>query len=137
MSKKPLDHELAAEYMEKLEHPMRSAIAEVREMILRTNADMTEKIKWNAPSFCHRGKDRITFQLNGVKGGGFRLVFHCGSQKSSYEGKEPLLADDTKLLRWPSPDRAVLTVSSEAEYENIRDQLPSLCARWIEATEEL
>lgn len=57
--------EQVAKFMSSLEHPFKEEIAEVRKIILGTNSRITEKIKWNAPSFCVDDEDRITFNLHG------------------------------------------------------------------------
>ena len=39
------------EFMEKLDHPFKAEVQTMREMIRNVNKDITEQIKWNAPSF--------------------------------------------------------------------------------------
>jgi hypothetical protein len=51
----------------------------VREIILSAHPGITERIKWNAPSFCIDGDDRITFRLQ--PGDRVQLVFHRGARK--------------------------------------------------------
>jgi len=66
-------HEQVLEFLQKLEHPLKLQIEEVRRIILDSNDQISEHIKWNAPSFCINEQDRITFNLHGNEG--FRLVF--------------------------------------------------------------
>lgn len=71
-------------FLQQLEHPLNQEVQEVRKIILQTNSQITEHIKWNAPSFCINEEDRITFNFYGANK--FRLVFHCGSR--NFERRE-------------------------------------------------
>lgn len=51
------------EFLRGLEHPLKDGIQELRVAILASDDEITEHIKWNAPSFCFRGDDRVTFRL--------------------------------------------------------------------------
>ena len=46
----------------------------VREIVLSSEKEITEHMNWNAPSFCFRGDDRITFNIHGE--GTLLLIFH-------------------------------------------------------------
>ncbi|WP_234978377.1 DUF1801 domain-containing protein [Bacillus tuaregi] len=59
--------EQVTEFMDELQHPLKEEISMVRQIILSTDQKITEHIKWNAPSFCYDGEDRITLTLM-VKG---------------------------------------------------------------------
>ncbi|WP_243767421.1 DUF1801 domain-containing protein [Paenibacillus agricola] len=69
-------HQQIVEYMNNLEHPLKKEIEEVRKIILSANEQISEHIKWNAPSFCFENEDRVTFNLHSK--GYFRIVFHSG-----------------------------------------------------------
>lgn len=45
--------EQVALFLKELEHPLKDEIEEVRKIILSAADDITEQIKWNAPSFCY------------------------------------------------------------------------------------
>jgi uncharacterized protein YdhG (YjbR/CyaY superfamily) len=62
------------EFMEKLDHPFKAEVQMMREMIKSVNQDITEQIKWNAPSFSYRGESLVTFNLWEKKK--IHLVFH-------------------------------------------------------------
>ena len=59
------DKEQVRAYMNQLNHPMKAEIEMVRRIIAGADSRLTERIKWNAPSFCLDGDDRITFNLHG------------------------------------------------------------------------
>ena len=46
-----------------LDHPMKEGIERLRVAILDSNEEITEHVKWNAPSFRYAGEDRATFRL--------------------------------------------------------------------------
>ena len=50
-------------YLDQLDHPLKPEILKIREIIFSANPDLTEHIKWNAPSFCLDGEDKITFNI--------------------------------------------------------------------------
>ena len=62
------------EFMEKLDHPFKAEVQMMREMIKGVNQDITEQIKWNAPSFSYRGQSLVTFNLWEKQK--IHLVFH-------------------------------------------------------------
>jgi len=62
------------EFMEKLDHPFKAEVQMIREMIKNVNPDITEQIKWNAPSFSYKGESMVTFNLWEKKR--IHLVFH-------------------------------------------------------------
>jgi uncharacterized protein YdeI (YjbR/CyaY-like superfamily) len=43
------------EFMAKLDHPLKSELQRVREIILATDDKMTEVIKWGGPTFVYKG----------------------------------------------------------------------------------
>jgi uncharacterized protein YdhG (YjbR/CyaY superfamily) len=62
------------EFMEKLDHPFKAEVQMVREIIKNVNPDITEQIKWNAPTFSYQGEYLVTFNLWEKKR--IHLVFH-------------------------------------------------------------
>ena len=62
------------EFMEKLDHPFKAEVEMMRELIKNVNPDITEEIKWKAPSFSYKGEYLVTFNL--WEKGRIHLVFH-------------------------------------------------------------
>ncbi|WP_240703001.1 DUF1801 domain-containing protein [Cohnella luojiensis] len=125
-------HEQVVEYMNNLEHPLKNEIEEVRQIILSANNQITEHIKWNAPSFCFNNEDKVTFNLQGE--GFIRLIFHRGAKAKENVGKDPLFVDNTGLLDWVSGDRAIVKLTDMNDVKAKKDKLAELTAKWIEAT---
>ena len=61
-------------FMENLDHPFKAEVETLRKIIKRTNKEITEQIKWNAPSYAYRGEYLVTFNLRQTKR--VHLVFH-------------------------------------------------------------
>ena len=70
----PNQTEQVDEFMEKLDHPFKAEVQMIREMIKKVNKDITEEIKWKAPSFSYKGEYLVTFNLWEKKR--IHLVFH-------------------------------------------------------------
>lgn len=112
-----------------LDHPFKVEVLRLRDIILGANASITEQIKWNAPSFCYAGDDRITFRLHPPKAA--QLIFHRGAKKKigTFSFK-----DSTGLLTWLAPDRATVSFSSLEEVVANEQRLTQLVRDWMVAT---
>jgi hypothetical protein len=42
-------------FMDRLDHPFKAEVQKLREIIKGVSPDITEQIKWNAPTFSHDG----------------------------------------------------------------------------------
>jgi hypothetical protein len=124
--------EQVAEFMAKTNHPLKKAMETLREIILSANKGITEHIKWNGPSFCFNGDDRITFNLH--KNDCIIIVFHRGAKVKDSQGAGPLFKDATGLLEWASNDRAVVKLFSLQEVNEKKDNLKKIAAQWIKLT---
>ncbi|WP_295716020.1 DUF1801 domain-containing protein [Mucilaginibacter sp.] len=47
--------ELVTEYIQKLDGPVAEIVETIRQIVLSTNPEIGEEIKWNAPSFLYTG----------------------------------------------------------------------------------
>lgn len=131
-TKKLSGHEQVLKFLAELEHPLKPEIEEVRRIILRADEQLTEHIKWNAPSFCHRDEDRFTFNLRGK--GFFTLVFHRGAKVKDPVENGTLIEDTTGLLQWMANDRATVTFSDMDDVIAKQDRLTKLIHAWLKAT---
>lgn len=61
------------EYLEELDHPLKAEVQEIRKIILAVSPQITEEVKWNAPSFSYTDY-LATFNLHVTKH--VHLVFH-------------------------------------------------------------
>jgi hypothetical protein len=122
-------------FLEELVHPLKAEIEAVRSIILGANAQLTEHIKWKAPSFCMNNADRITFNLHGQDR--FLLIFHCGSKTTPHAKNGPLFEDDTKRLKWVTGDRATIKFKSMDDVLGMKNDLVHVINKWIQATEHI
>jgi hypothetical protein len=121
-----------ADFLKILQHPFKAEIEAVRKIVLGANKDLTEHIKWNAPSFAINGEDRITFNLQGK--GFFRLIFHCGAKARDRKSDTRLIEDTTGLLEWASPDRAIAKFGDMEDVRRKKDALVSTINKWLDKT---
>ena len=59
--------------MKKLDHPMKAETDALRTIIKNSNRNLSERIKWNAPSYYYK-EDIVTF--GPYRNGKVLLVFH-------------------------------------------------------------
>jgi len=97
--------------------------------------NLTETIKWNAPSFCDNGKDRMTIMLH--KKNIVGLILHTGV-KPKEDKKAPRLYDDrTGLLEWNSNIRATISFTTMDDFLAKRELFKKSVKTWISNTKDL
>jgi hypothetical protein len=129
MTSPPADRESAAvlALLAGLQHPHKGGIEALRRQILALDAHISEDVKWNAPSF--KLTDHFaTFRLHPPKH--IQLILHTGA-KVKRPAKAFTIDDPAGLLQWPAPDRAVLTLASDAELHLHMDQVVQLIRQWM------
>jgi uncharacterized protein YdeI (YjbR/CyaY-like superfamily) len=131
-AKKLDDNEQVVEFLKQSDHPLKEVMQAAREVILGANEEITEHIKWNAPSFCFNGVDRVTFNLH--NDAYVLLVFHRGAKVKDRQGDSPLLDDKTGLLEWITPDRANIKLHSLLDLNAKKDLLAEAVKQWIAVT---
>ncbi|NBW06911.1 MAG: DUF1801 domain-containing protein [Caulobacteraceae bacterium] len=119
------------EYRAALDAPTRDALDALRRIVMEAAPDLTEEIKWNAPSFAHKGRDRVTLGVE--PRGGYRIVLHRGAKAQDGEGFH--FDDPDKIATWPAPDRGVVRLRDATEIKDRAASLRAFITRWIAATE--
>jgi uncharacterized protein YdhG (YjbR/CyaY superfamily) len=109
------------EFMEKLDHPFKAEVQLIRDIIKSVNKDITEQIKWNAPSFSYKGEYLVTFNLWEKQK--IHLVFH--NQAISKVKSKLLEGDYDHRRRTYFSERNDIT-AKKAEIEKIITQLVKL-----------
>jgi len=115
------------QFLDELEHPLKAEIEAIRSLVLGANPGITEHVKWNAPSFCYGGEDRITLKLYPPRK--IQLVFHRGSKVK--DTADFRFHDDSGLLAWVAADRAVVAIQTMDELDEKRAALTAVINRWI------
>jgi hypothetical protein len=114
-------------YIAALDHPLKGVVEAVRAALIGSNPHIGEQIKWNAPSFTWRGEDRVTFNIRPKAP--VLLIFHRGAKAKDAAGFS--FGDETGLMDWKAPDRAVVTIGSEAEWATHGAAITGLIRRWM------
>jgi hypothetical protein len=92
---KPSEPEKVDAYMRKLKHPLAGVIEALRGIILSTDKEIGEEIKWNAPTFFYAGEmkpsdpkeyKRYIIVFNLFKKDCIRLVFPSGAKIKDTSG---------------------------------------------------
>ena len=117
-------------YMAALRHSRKDEIEHLRAIVLGASDGITERVKWNAPSFCWRGDDRVTMRLN--PGDRLQLVFHRGAKARPADDFR--FADLSGLIEWATADRGVLTVTGPDMLRNRASEIAGVVSAWMAAT---
>lgn len=116
------------EFLRKLRHPLKAEILEVRKAILSVSPEISEDIKWNAPSF--RTKEFFaTFHLRSQRE--VVLILHRGAKVKDNSTTEMKIADPQGLLRWLAKERALATLGAGKTLAANLPALKSVIREWI------
>lgn len=110
-----------------LAHPLAAEIAAVRKLMLSIAPEITEGVKWNAPSFWLtdwfatvnlRSRDSL------------QLILHRGA-KVKADGKALTLDDPKGLAKFLAPDRCLVTAGMGKSFTANRAALEALLRVWV------
>lgn len=118
------------QFLDDLNHPLRSEIERLRDIILSAHPNLTENIKWNGPNYCFKEEDRITMKIQPPKQ--IQLIFHRGAKKQ-VQPPAPLINDSSTLLLWKENDRAIASFKAIQDIENRKSDLTQVIKDWIQA----
>ncbi len=102
----------------------------LRSIIKKVHPGLTERIKWNAPSYVLDGEDRITFNLMN-KEGVVKLILHMGAIRKENKKGAPVLADDTGLVAWQSDIRGIVSFTGVADIQAKQADVADIIKRWL------
>jgi uncharacterized protein YdhG (YjbR/CyaY superfamily) len=97
--------------------------------------DLTKIIKWNAPSFCDDGKDRLTVMLH--KKDRVGLILHTGVKPKEDKKAPRLFEDNTEILEWNSNIRATIVFVDLTDFLSKRNVFKKAVKQWIDETKNL
>jgi hypothetical protein len=110
------------EFMRKLDHPLKAELQAVRSIILGANPEISDGIKWNAPSF----RLKEYFATINIRKDEVLVILHFGAKVKDNSTADLTISDPTGLLEWLSKDRAAVKFrdmkaikSGKAAFENI------------------
>lgn len=93
-------------FLDELNLPLRVEIDLHRNLILDSNDQIDENIKWKVPNYTFQNQDRITMKIHPPKQ--IQLIFHPGAKKLE-QPKDKLINDESNLLIWKENDRALIS----------------------------
>lgn len=125
---KPAQRDAAvAALVEALDHPLKKEIVAVRDLILGVSPDISEGVKWNAPSF--RTKEYFaTVHLRSRDT--LQLVFHLGA-KARPDVTSMEITDPAALTKWLAKDRCLVTLGAGKDFKANAAPLEVLVRDWI------
>ena len=118
-------------FLAALKHGRKSEVEFLRAAVLNSDPAISEQIKWNAPSFCWRGEDRVTMRLQ--PNDRIQLIFHRGVKPKETQGFK--FEDPTGLIEWATVDRGVVTISDKSMLSKRMMELVALIKDWMVATD--
>ena len=128
---KPSEPDKVDAYMQRLKHPLVDVVEALRAVILSTNPEIGEEIKWNAPAFFYSGKMKpfnpkeykryiVVFNLH--RKDSIRLVFPSGAR----------VKDQSGLLEGDYPDgRRLALFSTVGDVKAKKSSLQSIINLWL------
>jgi hypothetical protein len=105
-------------FMQTLDHPFKAEVQAMRKIIKGVNKNITEQIKWAAPSFSYKGY-LVTFNLWAKQH--VHLVFHNGA----------ILSNKSGLLEGDYPDRRMAYFSSMKDIKAKQPALEATIKEWV------
>ena len=129
---KPSEPEKVDAYLEKLNHPLKDVVVALRRIILGTDKEIGEEIKWNAPTFFYAGEmkpsdpkkyKRYLVVFNLYRKDCIRLVFPSGAK----------VKDATGLLEGDYADGRRLAMFGDMKaVASKKKALQQVIGRWLE-----
>jgi hypothetical protein len=116
-------------FMQQLQHGRKAEVEALRALIGAAVPGLSERIKWNAPSYGPGSDDRITMRLQ--PGDRVQIVLHRGAKPKTLAGFS--FDDPAGLVEWATPDRGVVTIAP-GQLDAVAEDLAELLRQWIAAT---
>ena len=133
---KPSEPEKVDAYMQRLTHPLGNIVEALRKIILSTDREVGEEIKWNAPAFFYSGdmkpfnpkeykRHLVVFNLH--RKDCIRLVFPSGARVNDKSG---LLEGDY------ADGRRLALFFNMGDVKSKQASLQAVIRRWIETLDK-
>lgn len=119
-----------ADFIASLGEERAQQVDALRIIITSLDLELTEHIKWNAPSYVYDGEDRITFNLNN-KENVVKLVLHMGATRKEDKKVEPVLNDDSGIVQWASDIRGMIAFENLADINAKENIIRNVLVDWL------
>lgn len=123
----PNDAAAVDAYIQSLDHPLKAELEKLRRLILGVHPDISEGIKWNAPSF-HLHDYFATTNLRAHDH--LMLVLHTGAKAKNLP-EPPRIEDPSGLLTWHAPDRASVRLANMHDLTEKSADLKRIVDQWV------
>jgi hypothetical protein len=110
-------------FLKAKKHPLTAEIQKVREIILQSDDNVEEVIKWSSPTFMYKG-NIASFYMNAK--GFVSLMFHKGA----------MIKDPGGLLEGEGKESRVARFSDLKDIERKKKALQTLIRNWIKFRDE-
>lgn len=117
------------EFMRNLDVDQKEQIQLLRKMIIETEPNLTEHIKWNSPSYVLNGEDRITFNVR--KGYPVMIILHKGATEIENKKGHPVFNDISGLIEWKSDIRGTISFANLNDIKDKQEQLTHILKQWL------
>jgi hypothetical protein len=130
-TKKPAKGQTGAndveDFMRNLDHPLKAELKAVCSIILGVNPEISEGLKWNAPSYHFKEY----FATINIRKDVVLVILHLGAKvkDSSFAGLT--ISDPTGLLEWLGKDRAAVRFGDMNAIESGRAAFENIVRQWI------
>ena len=133
MANKPklTNQEQVASFYDNLNHPLKDVMLKLHRIILETDADICEHIKWNSPAFYYTGemapfdpkeykRDIVVYNVH--KKDEILLIFPTGAK----------ITDSTGILEGKFTDsRKTVKITSMQDLQSKENLLKSVIKKWL------
>jgi len=117
------------EFLNDLSEDRRQQVEALRSIIKVTNPELTEHIKWNSPSYVLDGEDRITFNMHYPDQ--TMLLIHMGATRKETKKADPIMKDETGLIKWNSDIRGTLAFRSLDDITQSEADITKVLSAWL------
>jgi len=117
------------EFLNDLTDDRRQQVEALRSIIKAVNPELTEHIKWNSPSYVLDGEDRITFNMHYPDQ--TMLLVHMGATRKETKKADPIMKDETGLIKWNSDIRGTLAFRSLGDIAQSEANITKLLSAWL------
>lgn len=114
-------------FLAALDHPLKREIEAVRALILGLGPEVSEGIKWKAPTF-RTSNDFATVNLRSTNS--LQLILHLGA-KVRPDLEAPHIDDPANLLKWLARDRCMATLGADEAYRANAPAFEAVLRQWI------
>ena len=116
-----------ADFMRKLNHPLKAELEAVRSIILGAHPEIREGIKWNSPSF----RTSEYFATINIRNNAVMVVLHKGAKVKENSTAGQAISDPAGLLEWLAKERAMVRFRDMKSIESGRSAFESIVRQWI------